>query len=98
MLRIDVVEKNPHAPGPGDATKTVDVLFCGTMSERPARVLEQLEAAGLKVEAAAGADGEAIAPAMRRARLVLHVHDHERAPFPVTRVVQPVMLGVPIVS
>jgi hypothetical protein len=82
---------------PGEAVKTVDVLFYGTMSERRERVVRELEAMGLKVEVVAGAYANELAPAVRRAKLVLHVHFYETALFPVARVLQPVMLGVPIV-
>ena len=77
--------------------KDVDVLFYGTMSERRGHVLRQLEAMGLKVEAVAGAYGPELAPAIRRARVVLHVHFYESALFPVARILQPVVMGVPVV-
>jgi hypothetical protein len=80
-----------------DEPKSVDVLFYGTMSERRSHVIAQLEAMGLKVELVAGAYGHELAPAVRRARLVLHVHYYEQALFPVARVLQPVMMGVPVV-
>jgi hypothetical protein len=81
----------------GDDSKTVDVLFYGTMSERRAKVLRELEAIGLKVEVVQGAYGRELAPAVRRARLVLHVHYYESGLFPIARVLQPVVMGVPIV-
>lgn len=81
----------------GDEAKSADVLFYGTMSERRSRVIEQLESMGLKVELVAGAYGHELAPAVRRARIVLHVHYYEQALFPVARVLQPVMMGVPVV-
>jgi hypothetical protein len=49
------------------------------------------------VEVVAGAYGHELAPAVRRAKLVLHVHFYEQALFPVARVLQPVMMGVPVV-
>jgi hypothetical protein len=88
---------SPNLVTPDDETRTVDVLFYGTMSERRAQVLRELEATGLKVEIVAGAYGGELAPAMRRAKLVLHVHYYESALFPVARIVQPVMMGVPVV-
>jgi hypothetical protein len=81
----------------GDEAKSVDVLFYGTMSERRAHIIAQLESMGLKVEVVAGAYGHELAPAVRRAKLVLHVHYYEQALFPVARILQPVMMGVPIV-
>jgi hypothetical protein len=80
-----------------DEAKTVDVLFYGTMSERRAQVLRALEAMGLTVEIVAGAYANELAPAVRRAKLVLHIHYYESALFPVARVLQPVMMGVPVV-
>src|SRR3569832_2155849 len=80
-----------------DEAKTVDVLFYGTMSERRAHVLRELEAMGMKVEVVAGAYGHELAPAVRRARLVLHIHYYESALFPVARIVQPAVMGVPVV-
>ena len=53
----------------GDEEKTTDVLFYGSMTERRAHVLRQLEAMGLKVEVVAGAYGVELAPAIRRAKL-----------------------------
>lgn len=94
----------PIVPGPCLAfrpdlpdDKTVDVLFFGTPSPRRSKVLQQLEAAGLRVEVVAGAFAQELTPALRRARLVLHVHFYETRLFPLSRVLQPVVAGVPIV-
>jgi hypothetical protein len=81
----------------GEEAKSVDVLFYGTMSERRAKVLDELRALGLKIEVVAGAYGHELAPAVRRARLVLHVHFYETRLFPIARVLQPVAMGVPVV-
>lgn len=88
---------SPSLQTPGTEPKTVDVLFFGTASERRTRVLRELEGMGLKVEAVAGAYGPELAPAIRRARIVLHVHFYESGLFPVARILQPVMMGLPIV-
>ena len=94
----------PIVPGPSLAfrdgpptPKSVDVLFYGTMSERRAHILRQLEAAGLTVEAVAGAYGHELAPALRRARMVLHVHFYDTSLFPIARMLQPVANGIPVV-
>ena len=84
-------------PGGDPSTKTVDVLFYGTLNQRRARILAELEAAGLKVERVDGAYGPELTPAIRRARLVLSVHFYEAALFPVARILQPVAQGVPVV-
>jgi len=94
----------PIVPGPAIAFRpelpcepVVDVLFYGTLSPRREAILEQLRQAGLSVEAVAGAFGEELTPAIKRARLVLHVHFYERGLFPVARILQPVVQGVAIV-
>lgn len=79
------------------AGKTVDVLFFGTLSERRLELLRRLEAAGITVETVSGAYAEELAPAVRRARIVLHVHYYSTGLFPVARVLQPVATGVPVV-
>jgi hypothetical protein len=93
----------PLVPGPSvvfdvpPAERVVDVLFFGSMNERRAALLNQLKAAGLLVELVEGAYGDELAPAVRRARLVLHVHYYDTALFPVVRMLQPVAAGVPVV-
>lgn len=94
----------PIVPGPSLAfrldlppEKSVDVLFFGTPNDRRTALLRRLEAAGLRVEVVAGAYAEELAPAIRRARLVLHVHYYDTGLFPVARILQPVAAGVPIV-
>lgn len=76
---------------------TLDVLFFGTPNPRRERVFEQLRAAGLSVEIVSGAYGWELAPALQRARLVLHVHYYETRLFPIARMLQPVASAVPIV-
>ncbi|MBC5763556.1 hypothetical protein [Ramlibacter albus] len=75
----------------------VDVLFFGTLSERRQRIIDGLQAAGLTVEVVAGSFGEELAPAIKRARIVLHVHFYETGLFPIARILQPVAQGVAIV-
>ena len=93
----------PIVPSPrlaepaGDEPKTVDVLFFGTPNPRRDAVLRALQDAGLTVEIVAGAYADELAPAVRRARIVLHVHFYESALFPVVRMVQPVARGIPVV-
>ena len=76
---------------------TVDVLFYGTLNPRREEMLRRIRDAGMTVETVAGAFGEELAPAIKRARLVLHVHFYETGLFPVARILQPVAQGVPIV-
>jgi hypothetical protein len=84
-----------HPEVPDD--KTVDVLFFGTLTQRRAQIVDRLERAGLTVETVAGSYANELTPAIRRARIVLHVHFHSTGLFPVTRFLQPVASGVPIV-
>lgn len=79
------------------ADRSVDVLFFGSANKRREALLRQLEGAGLRVETVAGAYAEELTPAIRRARLVLHIHYYETGLFPVARILQPVAAGVPIV-
>jgi hypothetical protein len=93
----------PLVPGPSlvhpapDAVKSVDVLLFGSPSPRRELVLQRLRDAGVSVETVAGAYAHELAPALRRARLVLNVHFYETGLFPVTRVLQPVANGIPVV-
>lgn len=80
-----------------DAEPSVDVLFYGTANARREAVLQELEYLGLRVERVAGAYAQELAPAVRRARLVLHVHYYETGLFPVARMLQPAAMEVPIV-
>lgn len=75
----------------------VDVLFYGTLSERRQRIIDGLQAAGLTVEVVQGSFGDELAPAIKRARIVLHVHFYQTGLFPITRILQPVAQGVAIV-
>ena len=77
--------------------KTVDVLFFGTLTQRRAQIVERLEQAGLTIETVAGSYANELTPAIRRARMVLHVHFYGTGLFPVARFLQPVASGVPIV-
>jgi len=101
--RQDVLEL-PIVPGPSLAfrldlppEKSVDVLFFGAPNERRTALLRRMEEAGLRVEIVAGAYADELTPALRRARLVLHIHYYETGLFPVARILQPVAAGVPIV-
>jgi hypothetical protein len=98
------VHEVPVVPGSsvvfaGDATITpsTDVLFFGTPNPRRERIFDGLRAAGLTVEVVSGAYGGELTPAIRRARLVLHVHYYETRLFPVARMLQPLASAVPIV-
>lgn len=96
-IELPIVPSPALAWGEPVDKKIVDVLFFGSLSERRDRVLRELEQRGLTVERVSGAYAWELAPALRRARLVLNIHFYERALFPVARVLQPVVQGVPVV-
>jgi hypothetical protein len=77
--------------------RPVDVLFYGSVNARRLHVLNELEANGLVVEVVNGAYGADLAPAIQRAKMVLHVHYYSTTLFPALRVLQPVAQGVPVV-
>jgi hypothetical protein len=94
----------PVVPGPSlvyrpelAAEKSVDVLFFGTLSARRSLIIDRLRAAGMVVETVSGAYAWELTPAILRARLVLHVHYYDTRLFPVARMLQPVVNGVPVV-
>jgi hypothetical protein len=82
---------------PTQASRPVDVLFYGSVNARRQRILNELEARGLRVEVVNGAYGAELAPAIERAKVVLHVHHYTTTLFPALRVLQPVAQGVPVV-
>lgn len=82
--------------GGGFDPAVVDVLFYGTMNPRREHAIARLRASGLAVEVVQGAFAWELAPAVRRARVVLHVHHYETRLFPVARLLQPVAQGVPV--
>ncbi|HUR90032.1 MAG TPA: hypothetical protein VMZ74_13160 [Ramlibacter sp.] len=74
-----------------------DVVFFGTPNPRRERLVGELREAGLTVEWVVGAFGEELAPALKRARIVLNVHFYEAALFPIARFLQAIALGLPCV-
>ena len=82
---------------PAEGAFKVDVLFYGTLNPRREEVLAALRRRGLSVEVVAGSYGQELAPALQRCRMVLHVHYYAAALFPILRVLQPVVRGVPVV-
>jgi hypothetical protein len=86
----------PIPPGPAVAfagavppTQDIDVLFYGSIDARRQAVIDGLRGAGVVVETVAGAYGWELAPVLRRARLVLHVHFGTTRLLPVARLLQP---------
>lgn len=94
----------PIVPGPSlvfhpepPIEKSVDVLFYGTPSDRRSEIIRRLQAAGLRVETVAGAYAHELAPAIQRARIVLHVHFYDTGLFPIARLLAPIANEVPVV-
>lgn len=82
----------PATPG-----HPVDVLFFGTLNPRREHLIGRLRGAGMTVQTVAGAYAHELTPALASARLVLHAHFYETGLFPVARMLQPVVQGVPVV-
>ncbi len=82
----------PDAP----STYQTDILFFGGMSDRRKKLIENLRQSGLNVEVVAGAYGRELTPAIKRAKLVLHIHFYETALFPFMRFMQAIPSHIPI--
>lgn len=76
----------------------IDVLFYGSVNERRARILEQLSAAGLKVEAVFGAYGEQRNQLISRAKVVLNLHYYNSRIFEIVRVFHLLANGKAVVA
>lgn len=63
----------------------IDVLFFGSLNPRRMRVLDALDAAGLRVQALAGVYGPERDAFIARARLCLNVHFYEARRFEIVR-------------
>jgi hypothetical protein len=74
----------------------IDVLFFGGMSARRIALVERLKASGLRVEVVVGAYGRELTPAIKRAKIILHVHFYETALFPFMRFMQAIPCHIPI--
>jgi len=71
---------------PRAAQEDIDVLFYGSVNDRRRRVLEELEARGLRVEKVFGVYGEARDRLIARSKVVLNLHYYEAKVFEVVRV------------
>jgi hypothetical protein len=67
----DRLERIPHVE-PGE--RDIDVLFCGSISERRKLVLEALQARGVRVKVLFGCYGAARDREISRAKIVLNLH------------------------
>lgn len=76
----------------------IDVLFYGSLNERRRRILDELRARGLRVEAAFGLYGRERDALIARARIVLNMHFYESKVFEIVRVSYLLANGVCVVS
>jgi SAM-dependent methyltransferase len=83
----------PPAP-----TQDIDVLFYGSMNRRRADVLEELRAAGLKVEPHFGVYGPARDALIARAKVVVNIHFYETQIFEIARIGYLLANRVPVVT
>ena len=67
------------------AAEEIDVLFYGSVNERRGRILQQLQARGLKVVTLFGTYGEERDRAIARAKVVLCLHFYEAKVFEIVR-------------
>lgn len=86
----------PQASPDGLPGEPVDVLIVGAIDARRQAVVDALQGRGLRVRVVCGAYGPALAPLLRGARLLLHVHHGQRRQLPVLRLLQPVAQGLPV--
>jgi hypothetical protein len=78
--------------------KTSDFLFYGSLNARRLEVLQQLLKSGFSLEVfTEGLYEKNLTSALLSTRAVLHIHYHETALFPAARLLQPMILGVPII-
>ena len=68
------------------AEEDIDILFYGALVDRRLRILRELRALGLRVEALFGVYGEARDRAIARAKIILNLHLHEAQVFEIVRV------------
>jgi SAM-dependent methyltransferase len=71
----------PHAP-----SEDIDVLIYGAINERRAKVLGELQEAGLNVVAVSNAFGEQRDALIARSKIILDVHDFDTKIFEIARV------------
>ncbi len=95
---FDLVNKKVVLSWGGARKKRSDLLFYGSLNARRLEVLQQLVKSGLSLEVfTEGLYGEKLTGALLSTRAVLHIHYHETALFPAVRLLQPMILGVPII-
>jgi len=68
------------------ATEDIDVLFYGSVNPRRKKILDELQARGLKVVSLSGAYGEERDRAIARAKLVLCLHFYEEKVLEIVRI------------
>ena len=78
--------------------KYVDILFFGSSNDRRKKIIQELKDRGLRVECVAGAYAQELTPAIKRAKVILHIHFYETALIAPLRFLQPLACQIPILS
>lgn len=75
---------------------TYDIVFFGSSNERRNKMLDQLREDGMSA-GHVGGFSQKLAPHIKAAKVVLHVHYYSTNMFPAIRFLQPLAYGIPIV-
>lgn len=75
---------------------THDIVFFGSANERRDKMLERLREEGMSA-GHVGGFSQKLAPYIKAAKIVLHVHYYSTNMFPAIRFLQPLAYGIPIV-
>jgi hypothetical protein len=93
---FDLVDKQSLASWGG--ARQTDLLFYGSLNPRRLEILQQLLKRGFSIEVfTSGIYAKNLTSAILNAKAVLHIHYHETKLFPAARLLQPMILGVPII-
>lgn len=86
LVEIGYVKPTQPTKYLAEEERDIDVLFYGSVNERRARVLDDLHARGLKVEALFGVYGDELERYIERAKVVLNMHFYDAQIFEIVRV------------
>ncbi|MGH9104404.1 MAG: hypothetical protein ACRDZX_00935 [Acidimicrobiales bacterium] len=95
LRRLGITSRAVHVPVgyvpqltriPPNAVEDIDVLFYGSVNERRARAVTQLQEMGLCAQAVFGVYGEARDQLISRAKVVLNLHYYDTSIFELVRV------------
>ncbi len=95
LARVGVTGRATHVPigyvpqltrVKPSAVEDIDVLFYGSINERRAAIITQLQQSGLNIQAGFGVYGQARDDLIARAKLVLNLHYYDTSIFELVRV------------